>query len=119
MNSPHFFDEQAAKKNLAAQEEALRQASEQERLDILEHCSFFLKKRFSGKNIEVYLVGSITRPYQFRKDSDIDIVLKGYTGDRFEIWTELEAALHRSVEIILFESCHFQDHVIRQGIKVI
>lgn len=116
---PEGFNQEEAAKHLLAMEKASREAKEQKRLEVLANCQSYLKKRFSPEGIEVYLVGSITRPYEFRSDSDIDIVLKGYIGDRFEIWTELEEALNRRIEVILFESCHFKDHVIQHGIKVV
>lgn len=90
-----------------------------QRLEMLEKCSPVLKNNFSDARVDVYLVGSIVRPYQFRRDSDIDIVLKGFSGDRFEVWTKLEKALNRSIEIILFETCPFQDYVVKYGLKVI
>lgn len=118
MDSPPF-DQHAAKKNLLAREKKTLESRELSRLELLEKCQTYLKKRLSSEKVEVYLVGSITQEYSFREDSDVDIVLKGYNGDRFEIWTELEAALNRRVEVIIFESCHFQDHVVKHGIKVV
>lgn len=113
------FDQHEAEKNLAAREKIARESREQMRLDMLKKCDEYLKQRFSSEKTEVYLIGSITRPYSFHENSDIDIVLKNYSGDRFEIWTELEASLHRRVEVIIFESCHFQEHIIQQGMKVV
>lgn len=114
-----FFDQEAAEKHLLERERIARESREKLRLDTLSMCQAYLKERFSSKKIEVYLVGSLTRPYDFHRHSDIDIVLKGFSGDRFEIWTELERAFNRQVEVILFEFCPFQEYVVEQGIKVV
>lgn len=119
MGQSYSFDEEAAEKYLSAREHEIRQLNEHERLKMLEQCTNVLKDYFQNGMVEVYLVGSIIQPFQFHKNSDIDIVLKGFTGDRFEIWTKLEKALNRSVEIIPFETCHFQEHILKYGLKVI
>lgn len=113
------FDQESAAKNLLARDKAAKEARERIRLDLLRTCTTYLQKRFKENSIEVYLVGSITQPYHFRENSDIDIVLKGFNGDLFEIWTELEKALNRKVEVIIFESCHFKEHIIQLGVKVV
>jgi|GEM_PF-502849 len=103
MDNPPPFDEAAARKNLAERERNLGLVKEAARLKIFEKCCILLKEKFSDKNVEVYLVGSILNPGQFREDSDVDIVLKGFAGDRFEIWAELERSLN-----------HFRPQVIQQ-----
>ena len=78
-----------------------------------------LKNIFSNTDVEVYLVGSITSPYMFYSHSDVDVVLKKFQGDRFKVWTELETMTKRNVEVIIFENCHFQEHVLKNGYKVL
>ncbi len=113
------FDPKEAKEFLQARAEKEKQQEEEARQLLLQQTLPVLQKYFSGSEVEVYIVGSLIRPYHFHSASDIDIVLKNFTGDRFQVWTELEGLLHRNVEIILFESCHFQDFVTTQGLKVI
>ncbi len=73
----------------------------------------------STSNTEVYLVGSLTQPYMFHSGSDIDVGVKNFKGDRFDLWTKLESSFNRNVEMIIFEDCHFQDHILKNGSKVL
>lgn len=59
-----------------------------------------LQEEFHGSSVEVFLVGSILKPFQFAERSDIDIVVKNYDHDRFDLWTKLETKIGRTVEII-------------------
>lgn len=113
------FDPDLAKKHLEARESQEREAREKERIAAFTAVVHRLKGMEFPQQIEVYLVGSITQPYLFYPHSDIDIVVKNFQGDRFDLWTQLEELLGRRVEIILFEKCHFQDHILKNGYKVI
>lgn len=113
------FDYEEAKKNLAHLDEEKQKANEQTRQDFLTKVISILKEEFKSSNVEVFLVGSITRPFSFTPNSDVDIVLKNFHEDRFDIWTKLERKMERQVEIILFEKCHFQEFVLSQGLKVV
>lgn len=113
------FDRDEAKKYLAEQDRQQREQQEKERSLLFQKAVAILKKKFEGTAVEVYLVGSITQPYQFRTTSDVDIVLKNFTGDRFDVWTQMEKEIGRPVEIILFEICSFQEFVLSDGYKVI
>jgi len=113
------FDNEEAKKFLLAREEKEKKQAEEERKAVLQKVVSILKKEFQGSTVEVYLVGSIVRPFSFSSRSDIDVVLKNYQGDRFDFWTKLEGKIGRKVEIILFETCRFQEFVLKEGLKVI
>jgi len=113
------FDSQKAKEFLSNRSQNENEQREDERKTVLKHTCAVIEQEFKDTGIEVYLVGSILRPYQFTANSDIDIVVKNFTGDRFLLWTKLEELLQREVEIILFESCHFKDFITSQGLKVV
>jgi predicted nucleotidyltransferase len=113
------FDSDEAKRFLEMREEREKAEYEKERKGVLDRTISALKDEFANTNVEVYLVGSITRPFSFTSRSDVDIVLKNFHGDRFDIWTKLEKKIQRTVEIILFETCTFQEFVIKEGLKVI
>lgn len=112
------FDEEEARKFLAAREEKEKAEREIDRKHVLEKAFTVLKKEFAGSSVEVYLVGSVIRPYAFSSRSDVDIVLKNYSGDRFDLWTKLEKEIGRKVEIIPFETCNFKEFVSKEGLKV-
>lgn len=113
------FDEKRARAYLQKREEKIKQQNEHERIVLLEKAIAFLKGKFSQGDVAVYLVGSIIQPFQFTSRSDVDIVLKNFQGDRFEVWTECESELHRDVDIILYESCHFQDYIDQSGLRIV
>ena len=113
------FDSEEAKKFLLKREQTEKEEREKERIDLLAKVISVLKNEFTDSSVEVYLVGSILRPYSFTSRSDVDIVLKNYKGDRFDFWTKLEDKIGRNVEIIPFETCPFQEFVLKDGLKVI
>jgi predicted nucleotidyltransferase len=113
------FDINEAKKNLERREQDEKEKREQERLAMFSRATEALKSIPFDPQVEVYLVGSITRPYQFHPHSDVDVVVRNFQGDRFDLWTQLEELIKRNVEIIIFENCHFQDFVLKMGYKVL
>ncbi len=113
------FDAKKAKEYLQKREREQQEEKERERKVVLERVLLTLKKEFAGTQVEVYLVGSILRPFAFSSQSDVDIVLKNFQGDRFDLWPKLEEKIERKVEIILFETCHFQQFVLKEGLKVV
>jgi predicted nucleotidyltransferase len=97
------------------------QAEEQqdeERKALLKKAISILEKEFKGTLVEIYLIGSILQPFNFTARSDIDVVLKNYQGDRFELWSRLEREIGRDVEIISFERSPFQEFILRDGFQV-
>ena len=113
------FDINEAREFLSKKEAQKNEEYEQERLKVLQRVTELLKKEFSDSEVEVYLVGSITKPHQFTKRSDVDIVIKNFKGDRFDTWPKLERKIGRDVELILYENCHFKDHVKSQGLRIV
>lgn len=113
------FNADEAREYLLKQEQLEKKKREEERLATLDHVARCLKEMFLDSPVEVYLVGSITKPNSFNKRSDIDVVLKNFKGDRFAVWTELESKVRRRVEVILFERSHFKEHIEQEGLKVV
>ncbi len=113
------FDPEEAKRFLAEREEKQKSKQEEERKLLLERVIHFLQEEFKNSSVEAYLVGSIIQPFAFAEHSDVDIVLKNYSGDRFDFWTKVEEHIQRKVEVILFEQCHFQEFITKNGLKVI
>jgi predicted nucleotidyltransferase len=113
------FDSEQAKKFLIAKEEKERAQREENRKGLLQKTTSVLEREFKGSSVEVYLIGSILQPFNFTARSDIDIVLKNYQGDRFEFWAKLEREIGRRVEIIPFETCRFQELVLKNGFRVV
>lgn len=118
MQEPQF-NENAAKEHLQRKE--LEKAAEREtsRLHLLQQTQRILQQELQGRDIEVWIIGSLIRPNKFTKFSDVDIVVKNYSGDRFELWTHLEALIGRDIEIIRYEECNFQEDIKNNGLKVL
>jgi len=112
------FNQEEAKKFLLNREQREKEEQEKERQEILKKAVAIIQRELQNAHLEVYLVGSILRPYSFSANSDIDIVIKNFKGDRFDLWTKLEKEIGRKVEIILFETCSFQEFVLKEGLKV-
>lgn len=112
------FDADEAKKHHLAKEEKEKARLEDERKALLVRVIAVLENEFKGSSVEVYLIGSILQPFRFTLRSDVDIVLKSYRQDRFKLWAKLEREIGRKVEIIPFETCPFQEFVLKQGLKV-
>lgn len=113
------FNIDEARDFLEIRESEEREKREIERQSTLKVVIDSLKKIFSDTPIEVYLVGSVVQPYKFQPFSDVDVVLRKFQGDRFLVWTQLETLIKRNVEVIIFENCHFQEHVLKNGYKVL
>jgi predicted nucleotidyltransferase len=113
------FDSEEAKKHLLAKEKFESQQKEEERKTLLQNVIAILQKEFKGSSVEVYLIGSIIQPCRFYSRSDVDIVLKNYKGNRFELWAQLERKIGRKIEIIPFETSRLQEFVLKEGLKVV
>lgn len=113
------FDEEQAFSYLKKRDLEKREQNEKLRLECLEKCKKHLQNKFNNTKVEIYLVGSIIKPYSFTSRSDIDIVILNFQGERLALWTELEAALNWRVELIPFETCPFQEEVKKNGLKII
>jgi predicted nucleotidyltransferase len=67
---------------------------------------------------EVYLFGSVAQKGKFRRNSDIDIAVRGL--DKLEHYAfigEISDLLNKRVDVILLEECHFADSIRERGIK--
>jgi|SRR3569832_769881 len=112
------FNAKEAKRHLLAKEEKEKSKQEDERKSLLIKVIDTLKREFSGSSVEVYLIGSVLHPFRFTARSDVDIVLKNYQQDRFEFWARIEREIGRKVEVIPFETCPFQEFVLKEGLRV-
>ncbi|WP_216594223.1 nucleotidyltransferase domain-containing protein [Synechococcus sp. PCC 6312] len=67
---------------------------------------------------QAYLVGSLTRPYQFTSRSDVDLAVEQINPDLFfSAIAHLSEFLKRDVDIINLAQCHFSDRLRQEGIS--
>lgn len=112
------FNEDESIRHLRKQEQEKEENREIQRKKTLGRVQEVLKEVFDGSDITIYLIGSILQKGKFHANSDIDIVLKGYSGDRFEVWSKLESLLDFSIEVIYYEEIDFQEDVEKLGLRV-
>lgn len=113
------FDPEAAKKFLDEKEARERAERESLRKELLARVIAALKEEFHDTDVQAYVVGSILRVNQFTENSDVDIVVKNFKGDRFALWTSLEAKIGRNIEVILYDACNFKEFVETDGLRAI
>lgn len=105
--------------NLIRKEAEQKDSLEQERQKLLDLTRNVLREKFEGTSVTIFLVGSVVRPGQFREDSDIDIILKGFEGNMLGLARELQEILGREVEIYPYDGSGYQEGLIRNGLRVI
>ncbi len=67
---------------------------------------------------KAFIFGSLTEPFKFRKNSDVDIAFKGLDKDSlFYVVGFLSSHLERDVNVVHIEDVHFRDKIIRDGIE--
>lgn len=113
------FNIEEARKFLYERDLKKKEKLENERKFLLETVKSILIEEFQNSKVSVFLVGSIIRPYSFSSSSDIDIVLKNFDGNYFALFAKLEEKIKKNIDLIIFEECHFQDFIIKFGLKII
>ncbi len=98
-----------------------KQELELDRKRVLKETESIIKNYFVDvdKKVEIYLIGSILKPYQFNKHSDINIVIKGSDKSKLDIWLDLEERFSRKIDVVSYEKCHFKDFIDKYGIRII
>ena len=96
-----------------------RAIEEHERQATLTQSLHILDKLASRYGISrAYIFGSITRPGQFRPDSDVDIAVEIATPEHFfEAMSVFALTLGREVDLIELEKCHFAHRIQEEGIE--
>lgn len=80
-----------------------------------------LTEYFAQKSVEkVYLIGSLTKPEQYNKMSDIDIAIQGMNPQEYlQIFGELEELLNtENIDLIEIEKCHFANFIETEGVVI-
>ncbi len=108
--STHILDEFLKRKR--SENEKLRQQVIEKINEILEELS--KKKLFE----EAYIFGSITKPFVFGKNSDIDIAFTGLKDkDFFLVMSTISNELGRDVDVIQLENHRLAEKIKKEGIR--
>lgn len=96
-----------------------RSQREKVRREMIKKVNVALKKLASQIPFdEAYLFGTITRPYRFLENSDIDIAFLGLKDENyFTASAFLSRELSRDVDIIQLEKHRLKEKIVKQGIK--
>jgi len=88
------------------------------RLMSIEKVKKVLKKMSENISFkEVYLFGTITKPYRFSEESDIDIAFVGLRDDDFFfVLAYLSRNLGRDVDILQLEKHRLREKIIKEGV---
>lgn len=67
---------------------------------------------------EAYFFGTITKPYRFFEESDVDIAFIGLMDeDFFKASAYLSSRLGKDVDIVQLEDHRWRDKIIKEGIR--
>ena len=67
---------------------------------------------------EVYVFGSLTKPYQFNEYSDIDLAFQKLDKDQlFSVVGYLSRNLNREINAVCLEEVHFKEKILKEGIR--
>ncbi|MGL4502622.1 MAG: nucleotidyltransferase family protein, partial [Planktothrix sp.] len=91
---------------------------EQERQTLLNQTLQWLDEFGANYGIKkAYIFGSVTRPYKFHDQSDIDIAVEQINAKDFcSVIGFISEALAREVDVVPLNQCHFANRIREQGI---
>lgn len=94
-----------------------RQAQEQERQALLARVGETLDRLpLSYRPAQVYIFGSLIRPWAFTAHSDIDLAVESLAPEHFfTLMSTLAAKLGREVDLIDLNRCHFASQIRQEG----
>lgn len=91
---------------------------EQQRQTLLKKTLYWLDEFGLKYGIKkAYIFGSVTQPYKFHSQSDIDIAVEEINAkDFFSVIGFISEALVRDVDVVQMNQCHFAHRIREQGI---
>lgn len=94
-----------------------REVQEQERRALLVRvCDTLDSLPSSYRPNQVYIFGSLIRPWAFTADSDIDLAVESLAPENFfTLMGILAAELGREVDLIDLSRCHFAPQIRQEG----
>lgn len=95
-----------------------RLKNEQDRQFLLKKTQKWLNEYGKKYGIDhAYIFGSVTTPYRFNHQSDIDLAVENINlDDFFLVISLLSEYLEREVDIVQLKHCHFADRIRQTGI---
>jgi len=107
------------KRNLTRLWRDRSEKNEQLRLKVRKDMIDLLRDFFSRyPSCEVWIFGSVIRPFSFSGRSDIDIAVKGFPGSRLDLYLDLEALLPLPFDLIMMEQSNISGEIMNYGEKI-
>ena len=67
---------------------------------------------------EAYLFGSVAQKGKFKRNSDIDIALRGLNGiEHYAFIGDISDFLNKRVDVVLLEECSFAESIKEKGLR--
>ncbi|MBD2072307.1 nucleotidyltransferase domain-containing protein [Leptolyngbya sp. FACHB-671] len=94
-----------------------REDNEAQRLATIEQAIHWLETEGEQYGInEAYLFGSVTRPYRFTDNSDVDVAVEQFNPEDFFVaMAALSETLERDIDLVDLSKCHFAHRIRQQG----
>ncbi len=92
---------------------------EEIRLSELNNTIEILRKYFTNKVGKVYIFGSICHKGCFLSNSDIDIAVGNFQGNRIDLYCELSILFKREIDLVFLEKTNIKDYILNDSIQII
>jgi hypothetical protein len=94
-----------------------REDNEAQRLATLKRAIHWLETEGEQYGIhEAYLFGSVTHPYRFTSNSDVDVAIEQFNPEDFFVaMAALSETLECDVDLVDLSKCHFAHRIRQQG----
>ena len=99
---------------LKRKEQQRLQRREQLRHDVRQRLKEALRDLVPGE--QIFLFGSVTRPYAFHEHSDVDIAFINEPKEScYRLQAKIEEAIHHPVDLVILSECRFREKIEREG----
>lgn len=103
------------------QEKQARQAELNEaiRLSELNNAVEIIQKYFANIAANVYIFGSICHKGLFFANSDIDIAVSSFQGNRIDLYCELSILFKREIDLVFLEKTNIKEYILSDCLQII
>lgn len=93
--------------------------NEEMRLSDLNNTIEILQKYFVNKAGKVFVFGSICHKGCFFANSDIDIAVSNFQGNRIDLYCELSILFQREIDLVFLEKSNIKEYILNDCIQII
>jgi predicted nucleotidyltransferase len=89
------------------------------RLSELNNTVEILQKYFTNIAVNVYLFGSICHKGLFFANSDIDIAVSSFQGNRIDLYCELSILFKREIDLVFLEKTSIKEFILNDSLQIV